>query len=83
MEKHYFYEEIVDHPVRRRILEEFLESQVNQSYTKMVKLTKEAMKANCGDPALMSFFNWFLMELKDDKTMKIRKKNQEERVAKS
>jgi hypothetical protein len=83
MERHYFYDEIVDHPVRKRIIEEFLESQINQSYTKMVKLTKEAMKANSNDPALMGFFNWFLMELKHDKSIRVKRTGMDDKVAKS
>jgi len=71
MDRHFFYEEIVDRPARRRILDAFMESIVYKSHKEMVKLTREAIKANKNDEALLVFFNWFMDEIKHDKSMRI------------
>jgi len=71
MEKHYFYEEIMDRPSRRRIIEDFLESMLFKSHKEMVKLTRVAIKKHKKDEALLIFFNWFIDEIKRDKNMRV------------
>ena len=78
MERYFFYEEIMDRPARRRIIEDFLESLVHKPHKEMIKLTRDAIKAHKKDEALQIFLKWWLEEIKKDKNMQITNKTEQD-----